>query len=384
MDNQRSIQNQMAAILKGIIAALVVFTATAGRAQTSEGGLVPFVLESFRLAVPTGQLTLDGSVVSNVFMHTGSGDPRNGLYGFTRLANDGKPRFHEGIDIAPLKRDKRNVPLDDVRAAANGEVVYINGVPGRSNYGRYVVLSHTIPLPRESNTLYSATQTQIYTLYSHLASIASGLKTGQSISSGTVVGRLGNSPDIPLARAHLHFECGLIQNSEFRRWFQMDAARAKALAEKTAKHTPKPRVPPTPPPDHGMWNGQNLMGLNPCELFAMRDEEQTADIFRHISMQPIAFSIACESRQIPDYFRRYPNLWFGPPFRPGLIRLDVDETGVVLRGSNHSGAGEDAVILGVDDTLPGVEGRRLISRTNDRWQLTSSGKDWLEIFLFHP
>ncbi|PYK84277.1 MAG: hypothetical protein DME41_03365, partial [Verrucomicrobia bacterium] len=63
-----------------------------------------------------------------------------GQYGFVRDPEQTRAgvvytRFHEGIDIRCLHRDERGEPLDEVRAIAEGKVVYTNSVPGYSNYG---------------------------------------------------------------------------------------------------------------------------------------------------------------------------------------------------------------------------------------------------------
>src|ERR1044071_4729639 len=67
-----------------------------------------------------------------------------GQYGFVRdpvetAAGIVYMRFHEGIDIRPMQRDERGEPLDEVRAIAQGKVVYTSLVPGYSNYGKYIV-----------------------------------------------------------------------------------------------------------------------------------------------------------------------------------------------------------------------------------------------------
>src|ERR1700730_18210458 len=64
-----------------------------------------------------------------------------GQYGFVRdpqQTRDGivYTRFHEGIDIRPVHRDDNGEPRDEVRAIADGKVVYTSAVPGHSNYGK--------------------------------------------------------------------------------------------------------------------------------------------------------------------------------------------------------------------------------------------------------
>ncbi|MDQ6861282.1 MAG: M23 family peptidase, partial [Verrucomicrobiota bacterium] len=58
-----------------------------------------------------------------------------GQYGFVRNPVETPSgfvytRFHEGIDIRPLRRDAAGEPLDPVRAIADGAVAYVNNVPG--------------------------------------------------------------------------------------------------------------------------------------------------------------------------------------------------------------------------------------------------------------
>ncbi|MGI8437772.1 MAG: hypothetical protein ACR2NX_12870 [Chthoniobacterales bacterium] len=57
-----------------------------------------------------------------------------GQYGFVRdpvQTSDGLvyTRFHEGIDIKPVRRGAAGEPLDEVRAIADGRVVHVNNVP---------------------------------------------------------------------------------------------------------------------------------------------------------------------------------------------------------------------------------------------------------------
>jgi murein DD-endopeptidase MepM/ murein hydrolase activator NlpD len=90
---------------------------------------------------------------------------QGGQYGFVRNPQETPAgllytRFHEGVDIRPVRRDARGEPLDEVRAIADGTVVHVNLVPGHSNYGKYVVIEH-----RWDGSSY-------YSLYGHLASVA--------------------------------------------------------------------------------------------------------------------------------------------------------------------------------------------------------------------
>src|SRR6478672_871751 len=64
-----------------------------------------------------------------------------GRFGCVR--SDGH-QMHEGLDIKCLQRDRRGEPLDPVLATAAGTVAYVNSRAGLSNYGKYIVLRHSI------------------------------------------------------------------------------------------------------------------------------------------------------------------------------------------------------------------------------------------------
>lgn len=225
------------------------------------------------LSPPTGQLVLDGSVRQGVFMDTGTGRPESGMFGNTRKYADGSPRFHEGIDIAPVQpwRRDRN-PTDVVRAAAAGLVVYVNHQElNESLYGNYVVMTHPV-----------AGFGEVYTLYAHLRRFAEGLRAGQQLAAGSALGVMGHTPDFPLARAHLHFEIGVMLN---RHYYLID-------------------------PQHGVWNGANLYGVDPCEAFAQQRRKGYFDIAAYIASRPVAWAtVLPPMAEVPDFFRRYPSLW---------------------------------------------------------------------------
>lgn len=241
----------------------------ATRGEAEEARLAPGCI---RLSPPTGQTVLDGSIRQGVFMDTGTGRPESGMFGNTRKYADGSARFHEGIDIAPVQpwRRDRN-PTDVVRAAAAGLVVYINRCQyNPSLYGNYVVLAHPVEGFGE-----------VYTLYAHLRKIDDALRAGQNVPPGRALGVMGHTPDFPLARAHLHFEIGVMMN---RFYYLID-------------------------PQHGVWNGANLYGIDPCDAFAEQRKKGFFDIAAYIKARPIAWATVLSLREKPDFFKRYPSLW---------------------------------------------------------------------------
>jgi murein DD-endopeptidase MepM/ murein hydrolase activator NlpD len=125
-----------------------------------------------------------------------------GRYGFVRdpletSAGIVYTRFHEGIDIKPLRRDANGEPLDQVRAIATGKVVHVNLAAGHSNYGRYVVIEHNWG------------GSNYYSLYGHLSTIA--VKSGQRVQKSEPIAVMGyTGVGIDRERAHVHLELNLM------------------------------------------------------------------------------------------------------------------------------------------------------------------------------
>ena len=134
-----------------------------------------------------------------------------GAYGFTRTlvrtqAGPVAVKFHEGIDIKPLRRDASGTPLDDVHPVAGGTVVHASANPTHSNYGRYVVIEHQL----KDGPLYS--------LYAHLASVS--CRKGDRVGTGNVIGKLGYSGvGLNKTRAHVHLELCLKLQDDFENWY---------------------------------------------------------------------------------------------------------------------------------------------------------------------
>lgn len=168
----------------------------------------------------------------------------SGTFGCVR--SEGR-QLHEGLDIRCLQRDKRGEPLDPVLATADGTVAYVNQRPSLSNYGNYIVLRHQIE------------GIEICSLYAHLHEIRAGLAPGQAVRAGetiAVMGRTTNTKEaISRERAHVHFELDLVASDRFPDWYR--------------KTFPSQRN------DHGAWNGQNLIGLDP-RLLLLAQQKQGA------------------------------------------------------------------------------------------------------------
>lgn len=292
-------------------------------------------------------------------MPTASGRLESALYGTVRTSQQGKhllPSFHEGLDIAPTGRDRRQMPTDPILAVANGRVAYVNHIAGNSNYGKYIVLLHDDPLG------------EIYTLYAHMADIAPEMRPGRIVTRGDRLGLMGNSASsaIPVARAHLHFEIGIVNNLRFQQWY-----RAQKLK-----------------PDHGNFHGHNLTGINPLDVFSAQERQGSFSMLSYLRNLPPAFEVVFRAPRIPDYFVRYPALWGGGR-TGGVLTMTVSEGGVPLSARMASESEKSALgnrdhhILRADENVLGRNGLRLVVKRQEQWVLGRNGERWLEILTYH-
>ncbi|MFH0879549.1 MAG: M23 family metallopeptidase [Lentisphaerota bacterium] len=312
-----------------------------------------------RLSCPTDQQRLLDDNLAGVIQPTASGRLESGLYGSVRSVMLGKrlvASFHEGIDIAPLSRDRRGQPEDKVYAAADGTVAYVNRHSGNSNYGIYVVLTHLDPLG------------PVYTLYAHLASVKSGLGPGQKIRAGDELGLMGHSSSspIPADRAHLHFEVGMIDNARFSAWF-----RGQKLK-----------------PDHGLYHGRNLMAVDPRRVLKARVTDAGFTFEKYLPTIPSAFEIMLAVRTKPDYFVRYKKLAEPDAFMQGSVVIACSENGVPLNARAATQeeraklGSRKSLVLNVDTNALGRNGARLLTRDSAGWKLGENGNRWLEVLLY--
>ncbi len=143
-------------------------------------------------------------------------------------------RFHEGIDIQPVERDKNDEPLDIIRAISHGTVAYICPLTGRSNYGKYIVIEHDWGYGK------------FYSLYAHLAKIT--IAVGEKVAPGSPIAVMGyTGSGLNRTRAHVHLELNMIIQSRFSKWHDQSF------------NTPN---------YHGAFNGLNLTGIDIAGLYA--------------------------------------------------------------------------------------------------------------------
>ncbi len=184
-------------------------------------------------------------------------------------------KFHEGIDIAPVKRDKTGNPLDLVSSIADGTVVHVSPLAGRSNYGKYLVVEH-----RWENS-------SIYSLYAHLADIT--VQPGDTVKAGSVVGQMGyTGAGLNRTRAHLHLELAFLMSTRYEDWH---SARGGGMNY------------------HGLFNGMNLSGTEVSRFFLQQRENPELRFSEFVAATPIYFRVTVPSTGTPDFLKRHP--WMG-------------------------------------------------------------------------
>ncbi len=323
---------------------------------------------------PTPQTNLLNPDAPGVLQPTGSGRLDSAKFGSTRTGSrNGRifPSFHEGVDIAATQRDRKGAATDPVFAVAAGRVAFVNPHAGNSSYGKYVVLEHPDDslgtITRRDGTVDPAT---VYTLYAHLADIRFGIRAGHSVKAGDEIGTMGATsntrPPIPLARAHLHWEVGVMLNARFE---------IKAREEKLV-------------PNFGNYNGGNLFGFDPLDFYAAHVRNPDLTMAAYLAQLPVAYEVALRGKSYPDYFRRFPKLWHGKAHNGGPIRLTVSESGAPLSGRNATDAeiarlgNQRQVVLKAYPDVLGRNGRAYISLIGSQWKFTAKGRQWADILFY--
>lgn len=232
-----------------------------------------------------------GRPIEAFIQHTVSGETESGLFGCVR--NNGS-RFHEALDLYPLQRDRKGEATDPIFSVLPGRVVHVSSVAGYSSYGRYVVVEHDGESPA------------FHTLYAHLASVAEGIKPSVRVESGTVLGIMGRSAagySIPKERAHLHFEIGFRLTDDFQAWYNRQ------------KYGSKNR--------HGIWNGMNLVSVDPLAFYQAMRQGQVKDLNEHLQTLPAVARIRMFTSQVPNFVTNYPALVTRPYAGKALVAWDI-------------------------------------------------------------
>lgn len=281
---------------------------------------------------------------------------------FGGVRSEGR-QLHEGLDIRCLQRDKHGEPTDPVLATADGTVAYANRKASLSNYGNYLVLRHAID------------GLEIYSTYAHLREIGAELQPGAAVKAGeriAILGRTANTHEgISKERAHVHFELNLFVNDRFPAWHKQ-----KLPGQRN---------------DHGPWNGQNLLGLDPRAILLEQQRLGAKfNLVQFIQHQPELCRVTVRATNFP-WLKRYPAL-----VRPNSLaskegvagyEIALNFNGVAIELIPRAAAGLKGKakfqLLSVNEAEAKKNPcRRLVTQRGSRWELAPHGIKALDLLTY--
>lgn len=257
-------------------------------------------------------------------------------------------RFHEGLDVKPLQRDARGDPLDEVRAIAAGQVVYVTASSNLSNYGRYVVVKHEF-----------AGSGPLFSLYAHLREAR--VSAGQRVAAGQGIGLLGyTGAGIDQRRAHVHVELNLFLSSQFEAWH--------ATHFKTPNH-------------HGVFNGLNLIGTDLQTLYLARQANPRLAVVDFLRGVEPAYRVLVPSSAKMDILRNYPWLVDASKGRGASWEVSFSRWGQPVGVSASQTAVSEPVVSWVRDSgLPHyLYTRSIVTGSGSTGKLTVEGLRFLQL-----
>ena len=274
-----------------------------------------------------------------------------GTYGYARnpMRIDGKvilTKFHEGIDISPLRRDRAGNPLDPVVSIADGVVVHVSPQAGRSNYGKYLVIEHQW----ENSAIYS--------LYAHMAEIT--CKPGDPVKAGAAIGRMGyTGAGLNRTRAHLHLEVAMMMSRRFDDWLKGGLNH------------------------HGNFNGMNLTGADVARLFIEHRKNPELRFSEFIASTPVYFKVAVPAKGTPDFLTRHPWMLRGSPEGAPSWEISFSATGMPVAFAPSQRRVDAPVVTAVrPSNIPHrYLTRNLISGQENRATLTNGGKQLVTLLM---
>ncbi|MDB6130350.1 MAG: Peptidase [Verrucomicrobiales bacterium] len=283
-----------------------------------------------------------------------------GSFGCVR--NDGW-HMHEGLDIRAMTHDKKGEPTDTVGATADGTVAYVNRKSGLSNYGNYIVIRHNFQ------------GLELYSLYAHLKEVKSELKPGSPVHAGDPIGIMGRTTNtkekIAKDRAHVHFEFDFVANERFSSWYA--------------------KTEPGQTNDHGDWNGQNLLGLDPrLILLAQKKEGADFSLLRWIMAEPELCKVLVRQPNFP-FLKKYAALTRKNPLAEKApvvgYEISLDYNGVPIgftprTAAEVKGSSKYQLISVNEAEYKKNPCRRLVQPRKGQWELAPHGIQLLDLLTF--
>ena len=281
---------------------------------------------------------------------------------FGGVRSDGR-QMHEGLDIRCLQRDKRGESTDPILATADGTVAYVNRKASLSNYGNHIILRHEID------------GIEIFSLYAHLREVGANLKPGSTVKVGEPIGIMGRTANtregISKERAHVHFELNLFVNDDFPVWYK--------------KNFPGQRN------DHGCWNGQNLIGLDPrAILLEQRRLGAKFNLVQFVQNQTELCRVVVRATTFP-WLKRYAVLVRSNPLamKEGVAGYEIalNFNGVpkelIPRAASELKSKAKFQLLSVNEAEAKKNPcRRLVTQRGSRWELAPHGLNALDMLTY--
>lgn len=322
--------------------------------------LSPLVSSALELQLPTENHHLFSGEPDKFYMYvdrTFEGETtkpwEGGSFGFVRTPlRVGQDvvltKFHEGIDIAPAKRDKAGNPLDLVMAVTEGTVVHTSPVAGRSNYGKYAVVEHKL----EDGIFYS--------VYAHLAEIT--VQPGDLVKIGSVLGRMGyTGAGINRTRAHLHLEMCLQMSRHYEGWHHTFSGGTNF---------------------HGNFNGMNLAGMDVATLYLEHKKNPDLKIQDFVKACPAYFKVTIPRNGTWDFAERHKWMVKGDTAEPSASwEVSFTATGLAVGIAPSSREVTEPMVSAVRDSKIShrLLTRGLIDGKGTNATLTRSGKQLIAL-----
>ncbi len=318
------------------------------------------------LLLPTDNKAIFSSNPSSFYMYTDrnfegvkSKPWQGGTYGFSRNQKRTSlgivyTRLHEGVDIKPMRRDSAGNPLDDIRAIADGQVVYTQKDSRGSNYGQYMVVHHDWG------------NGPFFSLYAHLASISA--VPGQRVRAGQPIAKMGyTGSGLNRERAHLHLELCLLMSDRFQNWYD--------IHYKTTNN-------------HGIYSGINLLGIDIANLYVTHQANSSISVPGFLAKSGNSNTEPYYKVRVPkkssklEIVRRYP--WLakgGAKFGAKSWDITFARTGIPLAVEASSSSVQFPAVVWVkpSGTNHSYHTVSRISGTGSTAELTSSGSRFIQL-----
>ena len=216
---------------------------------------------------------------------------------------------------------------------------------------------------------------EVYSLYAHLREIRTSLKHGDTVKAGetiAVMGRTSNTGQgISKDRAHVHFELDLVVNERFPDWYR--------------KTFPGQRN------DHGGWNGQNLIGIDPWKVLLEQQRLGARfSLVEFIRSQPELCRVIVRDSNFP-WARRYPMFVKSNPVaqKEGIAgyELALNFNGLPMelipRAASEIKTKARYQLLSVNEAEKQKHPcRKLVNQKGARWDLGNTGLHLLDLLTY--